>query len=325
MALVVALMFVGTDAGAVEPTAEATDKPWAESAATVGESLTDAADQALEVVPDVAEDNRDAPGVDADAEEWDESPEPPECANEAATAADAFWMAASCGRDVLILDELSPWDTVYATPQGRLVRETTVVAERTNIDGEWSPVDPRLEVESGGAFRVASPVVEMELAGSMEPGGVLASLTTDDGEVGLSVSVGLGDPSVEENRATYPVLDEGGARIAGAQLVVRVAPDATGLTPVLVLDSAEAAEAVLAATESSGLSFEISAGQGLELVEPKTDESGVRIVPEGGDTEVPVLQVLPAYQWDSAGGDPVFVRRIRNDATSAVLESRANR
>ncbi|GAA1983454.1 hypothetical protein GCM10009718_20920 [Isoptericola halotolerans] len=202
---------------------------------------------------------------------------------------------------MLILDELSPWDTVYATPQGRFVRDTTVVAERTDVSGAWEPVDPRLEVDGEGGLRVVSPVVEMELAGATGPGESFASLATKDGDLGLAVTVGLGEPTVQENRAVYPVLDADGALIEDAELVVRISPDTTGLTPVLVLGTPGAADAVLAMVGEDGLGFEISTGQGLELVQVGSDEVGVTVVAEGEGAAAPVLEVLPAYQWDSAG------------------------
>lgn len=303
-AIGVVLALVATDASASVPEPEAADMPWVESdSSSVGEVLDGVVEGMLGVLPDVEDEGPDAPDVDEDAEEWDEPLEPPECVDEAASAAEAFWIAAECDIDVLIADEVTEYDTPYATAQGRYKVATTSDAVRAHVSGQWLPVDPTLVADdTAGGYTVAAPVVEMWLAENAAGGEPFAEVATEAGTVELSVPWGLGSASVEQNRATYPVLDADGVPVSGAELVVRIHPDATGLTPVLQVADADAAAEIVAEAASAVPGFEIVVGDGLDLVE-REDAAGFDVM--AADATDPVLVVPTALQWDSAAGELV--------------------
>jgi len=65
----------------------------------------------------------------------------------ASSANEAGVKAAACDSDVEVLDERTPWVSVYAQPDGRTRMTVDAVAGRTSINGEWQDVDPAIATE----------------------------------------------------------------------------------------------------------------------------------------------------------------------------------
>lgn len=77
--------------------------------------------------------------------------------SERSTAHEAATMAAACGIEVEIVDERTPWVSVFATPDGTSRMTVGAVPQRTNVNGEWEPLDtrvaetPRIAAAAGGS------------------------------------------------------------------------------------------------------------------------------------------------------------------------------
>lgn len=243
-----------------------------------------------------------------------------ECPREAQTAAEASEIAERCGHDVMVLDSLTVYDTNYATPRGTFRQEASGTALRSAASGEWQPVNPEVVLDSSGTPTVTSAALGINFTEGGASGEVV-SLDRDGLELSLGLPVGLGNPMIDPDDATrviYPVLDATGAAIEGADLVVRVHSDTTGVTPVLRLDSAVAAAAVTAAAGPDGLNFDVGVSDGLELTDvPPIDQTGQQPAEVPGPTDgvfyavstSDAMQDDPlvfsggqAMQWDSAGG-----------------------
>lgn len=141
-----------------------------------------------------------------------------ECVKEARTTAGAFSIAAECGHEVEILERRDIYSTSWARPSGNLRTEESAPAVRTDIHGEWEPVDASVEISDGGVPEVAAPVFEIGMSADAEPGARFAQLADDALALGMDLPVGLGRPAVDEDDprlVVYPILDAASAEIPG--------------------------------------------------------------------------------------------------------------
>ncbi|WP_460708006.1 hypothetical protein [Myceligenerans halotolerans] len=128
-----------------------------------------------------------------------------------------------------------------------------------------------------GVPEVVAPVFEIDLVGGSS-GGEFVAMGRDDLRVAMGLPFGLGAPVVDEaddSRVVYPALDGAGEELVGVDVVVRVHPDGTGVTPVIRVVDQSAADRLLELTGEDGLEFTVEASGGLELtdVEPVDEET----------------------------------------------------
>lgn len=226
----------------------------------------------------------------------------PSAANAEAAAA----MAAECEIDVEVLDERTPWMRSWAAADGTARVEVSSVPAQVEVDGEWVDVDRSLVAdEEAETIEVAAPVYGIELnAGdaSKDAQRPLGVIERDGERLEVWFPLELPEPTIEGPRASYELEK-------GVRLEVTVSPDATGFTPVVVLESASAAarfEAALTAARSdSGMpgagmdvAYRTVVSGGLSVV---GDETGaVEVIDAKGET---LFEAPPPLMWDSTGRD----------------------
>jgi len=243
----------------------------------------------------------------------------------APTADEAGELARECDSRVEVLEERTPWETSYVTEAGKSVLEISVYPTRTDVNGDWEPIDTSLQrsARAGAELDVAAPVLDMQLnggdTGETKPLGVIES---NGHTFKVWFPLPLPEPTVEENRATYEL-----AR--GVRVVTYVSPSGTGFTPVVELDDREAADWLrqeLEAARSKGnlpgsgfdipLRFEVSDGLTAEAMADGT----VHVTDPDGNI---VFQAPPAYMWDSSGALPTEPRLPGEEQATAPHGDRA--
>ncbi|WP_143054973.1 LamG domain-containing protein [Nocardioides luteus] len=165
---------------------------------------------------------------------------------------------------------------------------------------------------------------------------------TDAGvSVGFELPLGLGVAKVEDvangsgagessvgSRVSWPVLDAGGSPIVGARLLASVEPDASGMVPVLRVDSPDAFKAVESAAAAAGsdqVAFEMTL-KGAQW-KPEPDGAGPDGVASDGtlqavNPEGEVVLVSPvARQWDAAGSESTAAESGSRTKTSGSKSS----
>ncbi|MBD7917825.1 hypothetical protein H9657_05975 [Cellulomonas sp. Sa3CUA2] len=192
------------------------------------------------------------------------------CADEAPQVDAASALAVRCDRDVEVLDARSAWTTTYALPDGSMRLETSIAAVRTDVSGQWEPVDPTV-VPGDGGYGVASAVTPMTFSDGSD-GAPLARIERDGHEVVFDAPFDLPAPSVDGSQLTYPEV------LPGVDLVVTVDEDATGFSEVLRVESPEAA----ANPALAELTFDVETSDGIELAAADggfvvADASGARV------------------------------------------------
>ena len=209
-------------------------------------------------------------------------PEPVECVEEAGDAVAASVVAVGCDREVEVLDARSEWASTFALPDGSMRLDTSIAAVRTDVSGEWEPVDPSV-VEGDGGLVVASAVAPMTFSDGTD-GAPLARIERDGHEVVFDAPFDLTEPTVDGSQVTYPGV------LPGVDLVVTVNEDATGFSEVLRVESPEAA----AHPELAELTFDVQTSDGIEL---RAADGAFAAVDAAGDevftSPVPVM-------WDSS-------------------------
>ncbi|MFK4728105.1 LamG-like jellyroll fold domain-containing protein [Agromyces mediolanus] len=223
---------------------------------------------------------------------------------EAADADAAAVLAAECDVDVEITDVRTPWARTFATADGPERLEVSAMPNQVERDGEWVELDRTLVVAADGeSIEVAAPAYELELnAGdaTVDATRPLGVIEYEGERLEVWFPLALPEPELDGPRATY-ALDE------GVRLEVTVSPDATGFTPIVVLDSPAAAArfeaALVAARTASGdagvgmdVAFRTVVSDGLRVV--TTAEGGVEVLDEGGEVR---FSAPPSLMWDASG------------------------
>ncbi|RHA43780.1 LamG domain-containing protein [Cellulomonas rhizosphaerae] len=206
-----------------------------------------------------------------------------ECSSTAPDATSAVAMAQSCSRDVEALSARTPWATLYATAGGQMRLEQSAVAQRTEVDGSWVPIDNDV-VRDGAGLVVAAPVADMTFSDG-SAGQPLASIERDGQRIDYGFPLDLPTPIVAGNTITY------GDVLPGVDLVVNVNDDATGFSNVLRIDDAQAGANPALAT----LDIPLETSSALDVVPAPT---GFNAVDADGET---VFTSPAATMWDSSG------------------------
>lgn len=211
-------------------------------------------------------------------------------------------LAAQCGSEVLVRDQLTAYETVWATPEGSTRWELAAAAVRSpEEDGGWRLIDATISsVPVEGRLEVAAPAGGELSFSDGSAGEPLAVLATADGhELAFDVPFELTVPVVDGRQVTYPQV------LAGVDLIVTVAEDASGYTEVLRVADAQAA----ASPALADLVFPVEVSEGLDVAAPEDVASAEGL--EGGLVAVdvasgePVMRSAAPRAWDSAAPEPV--------------------
>lgn len=208
----------------------------------------------------------------------------PECVTAVSDEAEAVRTAVACGSTVEVLSARTEWDTLYAQADGTMRWDSSAVAVRTDVTGEWTDVDPTV-VLTGAGLEVAAPVVPMTFSDGTA-GQPLVRMERDGHELTFDVPLDLTSPSVDGSRITYPEV------LPGVDLVVTVDADATGFSEVLRIESPEAA----ANPALAELTFPVEVSDGLDVAE---HEGGFVVTDADGAS---VFTSPTPTMWDSDEG-----------------------
>lgn len=197
-----------------------------------------------------------------------------DCQSTAVDQSTALELADACGRDVEITSARSPWSTFIATEDGLVSQEVTATASRTAVSGTWGPVSNRVvdADPTDGVLSVAAPVYPITLSDGTE-GVPLATITKDGHALTYDSPFDLTEPVVEGDTVTYPAVAG-----KGADLVVTINQDGTGISTALRLADRAAArradeqlglgELTFPVTTSAGLTVTQNAAGGFDVVDP---------------------------------------------------------
>ncbi|WP_369372024.1 polymorphic toxin type 50 domain-containing protein [Promicromonospora sp. Populi] len=214
-----------------------------------------------------------------------------DCQTTATDQASALDLAEACGLDVEITTARSPWSTFTATEDGTVTQEVTMVATRTAVSGAWGPVSNRVTdpIPEDGVLSVAAPVYPITVSDGTA-GVPLATINRDGHTLTYDSPFDLTEPVIDGDTVTYPAVAG-----EGADLVVTINPDGTGISTALRLADRAAArraddqlgldELTFPVTTSAGLTVTQSAGGGFDVV----DAFGQQI-----------FQAPEPKMWDSA-------------------------
>ena len=238
---------------------------------------------------------------------------------EAPTYDEAFALAASCNADVLVLEALTAFDTVWATARATFRQESSVGAVRAPLDparpsgspagatteayGDvWQDVDPSIvESRTGSGYEVAAGLAEVRLAPVPEAGEAVVTLGSGEESTAFTVPFDLGAIAVDGSAASWPVLDLEGEPVDGADVVVRVRDDGAAVAPVVRLAGTDALAAVRSAAGNRGLAVGIEAA-GLDV---DVSSSGSQVLVAGFENASTVTVTAGQYlAEDTAGDDP---------------------
>jgi len=210
-----------------------------------------------------------------------------DCVPSVAAVDAAMAMAETCGAAVEVESERTPWNTLYAQPDGLLRLESSIGAVRTDVSGEWAPIDTELLASASG-LEVASPVTPMVFSDG-RPGIPLARISRDGHELTFDAPFTLPEPIVNEATLTYVGV------LPGVDLVVAVNDDGTGFSEVLRVATPEAA----ANPALAEIAFPVETSSGLRL-----EQSGGGFTAVDGAGEV-VFGAPNPVMWDSAADSVV--------------------
>lgn len=208
----------------------------------------------------------------------------PECVSAVEDESEAVRLAVECGQPVEVLSARTPWVTTTAEPTGELTWEAATLADRTNVDGRWRPVDVTITSGAEG-FAPTAPVMPMRFS----PGGdgPLARIEHEGRALELSWALGsLPIPTVSGQTLVYESV------LPDIDLQMTVDEDGTGFHEVLVVHTPEAA----ANPVLSELSFPLRTEGGLSVHE---QDGGLSVVDEDGSE---IFASPTPLMWDSSGG-----------------------
>ncbi|WP_156759682.1 LamG-like jellyroll fold domain-containing protein [Microbacterium karelineae] len=207
---------------------------------------------------------------------------------------EAVMIAASCGTEVEIASERTPWETSWAMPSGEHRLEVSMVPTRTEVNGEWQEIDSSIVTDdSDGTLKPVAALFDVRL----NPGGVLGEnvplgvIERDGASMAITFPLDLPVPAVDGSRAIYALDD-------GIRLIVTMFSDGSGFVPVIELESPAAAERLKELLLGTGVTFGLELSEGLRM--ESQDGGAVDVVDADGEA---MFTAPPPVMWDSAGGD----------------------
>ncbi|MFD7025285.1 RHS repeat-associated core domain-containing protein [Promicromonospora sukumoe] len=219
-----------------------------------------------------------------------------DCQISAADQDTALELADACGLDVEITSARSPWSTFTATEDGQVSQEVTATATRTAVSGTWGPVSNRVvdADPTDGVLSVAAPVYPITLSDGTK-GVPLATITKDGHTLTYDSPFDLTEPVVEGDSVTYPAVAG-----KGADLVVTINQDGTGISTALRLADRVAARRADERLGLSELTFPVTTSAGLTVTQNAA--GGFDVVDAFGQD---VFRAPEPKMWDSsASGAP---------------------
>ncbi|WP_439675221.1 FG-GAP-like repeat-containing protein [Embleya sp. MST-111070] len=235
-----------------------------------------------------AAEQRDASAV----QPVDASPKPP---------SDAYARAKATGRPVEKVDARTPTVEEWANPDGTVTRRQHLRPVRTNIGGDWQPVDATLRMGSDGRIAPVAPVFGISFSAGGR--GALATMTKGGKSLSLSWPTPLPEPRVDGATATYPEVLPG--------IDLKLIADVDGVTQHLVVKTREAAadpalKEVRYAVAGNGLTLTTRADGG--LVAQDTAGTPVFKAPPpsmwGGVSTAAAGRTAVAAEGEARGVDP---------------------
>lgn len=199
------------------------------------------------------------------------------------TLAGALALAQTTEEPVEVTSMTTETNQVFARPDGLFQLEAHRNAVRTDINGDWEPIDTTLQVNEDGTLSPAAITTPV----TFSPGGDGKAVTVGSGNDAITFSWDEGPlptPVVTGNQVTYPEVRPGVDLVFTAQ--------ADGYSDALVVKTPSAAQALRQdPAEFTGTS------PGLDL---STNPDGTLVAsnPETGAT----LVSPPPLAWDSSGG-----------------------
>lgn len=248
-----------------------------------------------------------------------------ECQATATDQESALELADACGLDVEITSARSPWSTYTATESGTVTQEVTAVASRTSVTGTWGPVSNRVvdTAPGDGVLAVAAPVYPITLSDGTA-GMPLATISRDGHTLTYDSPFDLTEPVVHGDSVTYPAVAGD-----GADLVVTINSDGTGISTALRLDDRAAAkradkkfgldELTFPVTTSAGLTITQNTAGGFDVVDAFGTEIFRAPTPKMWDSAASGAAAQGSGLFSSTGASEAEVRR---DGTGPVPAAR---
>ena len=192
--------------------------------------------------------------------------------------------AVACGERFEVMNSRTPYDQVFAEPDGTMTLESAVEPQRVPVNDGWSDIDTSLQDDGAGR---ATPVATLaNISFSLDGAGPMVEWTTTNGHVfTLDWPGTLGQASLDGDTVTYPNV------LPDVDLELRAT--ATGFTHVLVVKTPEAA------TDPAIAEIVFETGGDAEVY--ATPTGGLRVIAE--DENIAIAEA--PTMWDS-GGAGVF-------------------
>lgn len=192
--------------------------------------------------------------------------------------------ARATGAPVEVTAETTETNRIVARPDGAFELDAHVEAVRTEIHGDWEPIDTSLIVRADGTIEPKAITLPVTFAAGASTGPIVTAGTGSD-----TLSFGwdegpLPEPVVEGDQVTYPEVRPGVDLVFTAH--------ATGFSDAIVVKSASAA----AALGHDPIEF-TGTSPGLDL--SMTADGTLVAASSDGET---ALASPPPVGWDSSGG-----------------------
>ena len=232
---------------------------------------------------------------------------------------DAVLQATSTGQAVAIPSLTTQTATVTAEPDGTLSQSLSVLPERVQQNGTWTPVDATLQATgTGGYSPAATPNGAVLSSGGNGP---LVTLTNPAGNaLSLSVPFTLPAPTVSANTALYPNV------LPGVDLQATIS-DQGGFHEVLIVHNATAAanpdlaELTFSAA-TTGLTLSTSSADGLVATNTEGTAAYSGSTPLMWDsTTTPVTNQTAALKTDALSSDDTGTTTDSTDPATSTVDA----
>ena len=199
----------------------------------------------------------------------------------AQTRDQAMAAADACSERIEVMESRTPFDQVFAEPDGTMTLESAVEPQRVHLNGEWVDIDTSLQ--DNGTGRAAPAATLANISFSLDGTGPMVEWTADNGRVfTLDWPAALSPASLDGDAVVYPEV------LPDVDLKLRVT--SSGFTHVLIVKSS------LAAADPAISEIRFETGGDAEVY--PTAEGGLRVIADDENLAV----APPATMWDSSGG-----------------------